>query len=756
MSDRSRLRLVVIQVLVLSLLVTMVGRLWYLQVVAAENYRTAATENGTREIVTPAARGMILDSRGRPLARNRTALVVSISRTAMLRQRDGGRELVARVADVIGEPADAVWEKTRLCGSEGASPAPRCFNGSPYQPIPLTDEANTAMALQIMERREDFPGVTAELTAVREYPQPLGANAAHELGYLGPVSDEELAERADNASRGARNETVLQGTDLIGRAGLEREYDDDLRGRPGVKTLAVDHRGGVSGVLSETAPKAGNYLVTTIDAEVQAAAEKQLRAAIQRARRTGDINKGYATKLKADSGAVVVMDVQTGGIVAMASWPTYDPNVWVGGISTKDYKSISGKRNNYPNQSRAFQGEFAPASTFKAVTLPAAVKAGYSVNRSYDCPSSYSIGGAPKRNYESQGYGTISMLRAIQVSCDTVFYKFAYETWLRMGGLKARKKAKDPFTEMAKGFGLGRPTGLDLPGESDGRIADRAWKRAYWKATKDFYCAKAKTGYPEVARKEPRRAAYLLQLSKENCVDGYAYRGGDAANFAIGQGDTTTTPLQMARVYAAVANGGTLVTPHLGRAVMTPEGELVRRIEPKPAGRVPVGKATLRWLRGALRSVTEVGTGAGPFARAGFPLDKLPVASKTGTGEVYGKQTTSWFASYAPASKPRYAVVMMVSQGGTGSGISGPSVADLYKTLFGSRGSRVDLARAAPPGGRPTTDLPTVRPDGTVVQPEAERRQAVGSTAAQAQAGRAPDLTARREDVDVGTRGRPR
>jgi penicillin-binding protein 2 len=756
MSDRSRLRLVVIQVLVLSLLVTMVGRLWYLQVVAAENYRTAATENGTREIVTPAARGMILDSRGRPLARNRTALVVSISRTAMLRQRDGGRELVARVADVIGEPADAVWEKTRLCGSEGASPAPRCFNGSPYQPIPLTDEANTAMALQIMERREDFPGVTAELTAVREYPQPLGANAAHELGYLGPVSDEELAERADNASRGARNETVLQGTDLIGRAGLEREYDDDLRGRPGVKTLAVDHRGGVSGVLSETAPKAGNYLVTTIDAEVQAAAEKQLRAAIQRARRTGDINKGYATKLKADSGAVVVMDVQTGGIVAMASWPTYDPNVWVGGISTKDYKSISGKRNNYPNQSRAFQGEFAPASTFKAVTLPAAVKAGYSVNRSYDCPSSYSIGGAPKRNYESQGYGTISMLRAIQVSCDTVFYKFAYETWLRMGGLKARKKAKDPFTEMAKGFGLGRPTGLDLPGESDGRIADRAWKRAYWKATKDFYCAKAKTGYPEVARKEPRRAAYLLQLSKENCVDGYAYRGGDAANFAIGQGDTTTTPLQMARVYAAVANGGTLVTPHIGRAVMTPEGELVRRIEPKPAGRVPVGKATLRWLRGALRSVTEVGTGAGPFARAGFPLDKLPVASKTGTGEVYGKQTTSWFASYAPASKPRYAVVMMVSQGGTGSGISGPSVADLYKTLFGIRGSRVDLARAAPPGGRPTTDLPTVRPDGTVVQPEAERRQAVGSTAAQAQAGRAPDLTARREDVDVGTRGRPR
>ena len=719
MSERSRLRLVVVQVLVLSLLATLLGRLWYLQVLASESYQAAATENGTREIITPAARGMILDSRGRPLARNRTALVVSISRTAMLRESDGGRALVAKVARVIGEPVEAVWEKTRLCGSEGALPAPRCFNGSPYQPIPLTDEANTQMALQIMERREDFPGVTAELTAVREYPQPLGANAAHELGYLGPVTDEELAERDQTGALpgGGRLERVLQGTDLIGRAGLESQYDADLRGRPGVKVLAVDHQGGVSGVVSQTDPIPGNYLVTTIDADVQAEAEDQLEAAIMRARQTGDINKGYATKLKADSGAVVVMDVRTGGIVAMASYPTYDPNIWVGGISSKDYRQISSKRNKYPNQSRAFQGEFAPASTFKAVTLPAAVRAGYSLDGSYNCPSAYSIGGSPKRNYESQAYGVISMLRAIQVSCDTVFYKFAYETWLRMGGLDAKKNAKDPFTEMAKGFGLGRRTGLDLPGEADGRIADRAWKRAYWKATKDFYCAKAKTGYPEVARTDPRRAAYLLQLSRENCVDGYAYRGGDAANFAIGQGDTTTTPLQMARVYAAVANGGKLVTPHIGRAVMTPDGELLRRIEPEPAGDVPVSDSTLSWLRQALRTVTETGTGYGPFARAQFPLDKLPVATKTGTGEVYGKQTTSWFASYAPANDPQYAVVMMVSQGGTGSGISGPSVAELYKKLFGITGSRVELAKASPPGGRPTTKLPAVRRDGTVVLP---------------------------------------
>jgi len=720
-SERSRLRLVVLQVLVLSLLVTLLGRLWYLQVVASENYQQAAAENGTRQIVTPAARGMILDARGRPLARNRTALVVSISRTAMLRQKDGGRELVAKVAKVIGEPFEDVWERTRLCGSEGAPPSPRCFNGSPYQPIPVTDKASTAMALQIMERREDFPGVTAELSSVREYPQPLGANAAHELGYLGPVTDEELAARqAAGHAPGARTETVLQRTDLIGRAGLEREYDEDLRGKPGVKTLTVDHQGGVSGVLSETQPTPGNYLVTTIDAKVQAEAEKQLKAAIMRARHTGDINKGY-TKYKADSGAVVVLDVHTGGVVAMASWPTYDPNVWVGGISSKDYKSITSRKNNYPNQSRAFQGEFAPGSTFKAISTPAAVRAGYSLNGSYPCPAAYPIGGSLKGNYESEAFGTISFRRAIQVSCDTVFYKFAYETWLREGGLHPKKNTKDPFTEEAKGFGLGRPTGLDLPSEADGRIADRAWKKAYWKATKNFYCAKAKTGYPEVAKTDPQRAAYLLQLSKENCVDGWAYRGGDAANFAIGQGDTLVTPLQLARVYAAVANGGTLVTPHIGSAIMSPDGTLVRRIDPQPAGRVPTSRATLAWLRSALRSVTEVGTGYGPFFRAGFPIDKLPVASKTGTAEVYGKQSTSWFATFAPADHPQYAVVMMVSQGGTGSGVSGPSVAELYKTLFGIHGSQVEPATASPPGGHPTTQLPQVRPDGTVVTPESRQ-----------------------------------
>ncbi|MDP9395609.1 MAG: penicillin-binding protein 2 [Actinomycetota bacterium] len=718
MSEQSRLRLVVLRVLVLSLLVTLFARLWFLQVVAGEDYSQAAADNRIREVVTPAVRGQILDDAGRPLARNRTAMVVSVSRTELLRQRDGGEALLRRLASVLRMPYAEVRGRTRLCGTPGAPKPPTCWNGSPYQPIPVTDEARESMALQIVERGEDFPGVTAELRGVREYPLPQRANAAHLLGYLGPVTQAELD--ADQR-RGART-TGLGRADAVGRAGLEKQYDAYLRGRPGVRRLSVDHRGGVTGTVGETEPVAGSHLVTHLDAKVQAVAERELREAIHRARTQGDINKN-GKRFKADSGAVVVLDVQTGGVVAMASWPTYDPNVWVGGITTKEYRALTSKRRNVPTISRAFQGEYAPASTFKAVTLPAAVKAGYSVDASYPCPSAYKIGNSRKRNYESQGFGTISMERALEVSCDTVFYKFAYETWRRMGGTNAPVDAKDPFHRTASGFGLGRRTGIDLPGERDGRIPDRRWKRAYWKATRGYYCAKARTGFPDVARTDPARARYLRQLSRENCIDGFEYRGGDAANFAIGQGDVLVTPLQMARVYAAIANGGRLWVPQVAKAVLGADGTVVKRFRPRSTGKAPVDGHTMAFLRRALTEVTREGTGRGPFARAGFPLDAVSVASKTGTGEVYGKQTTSWFASYAPADQPRYAVVMMVSQGGTGSGTSGPGVADIYKSLFGVRGQRVDPRLAAQPGGRPPAAVPVVRRDGTVGAPPRGRRR---------------------------------
>jgi penicillin-binding protein 2 len=695
-SERSTRRLVVLQVLVLSLLVALFGRLWELQVLSADRYRAAAADNRVREVVTPAPRGQLLDRAGRPLARNRTALVVSIARTEMLRQPDGGRDLVRRVAEVVQRPVEEVWAATQLCGTDGAEPPPQCWNGSPYQPIPVAENAKPAMALQILERREDFPGVTAEVQAVRNYPMPQGANAAHVLGYLGPVSEEEVTAQAA-ARKPGDDGPGLQPSDLVGRAGLERQYDADLRGQPGVRRLAVDHRGAVTGTVGETEPVSGNSVVTHLDAKVQAIAERELEAAITRARTVDD---GSGRRFEADSGAVVVMDVRTGGILAMASYPSYDPNVWVGGISEADYAAVTSEDANYPNLSRAFQGEYAPASTFKVISMPAAVQDGYPLDGRYECSSDYTVGGRTFRNYESRAYGSITLKRTMEISCDTVFYRFAHEMWQRDGGITPIKNPEDPMVAMAQRFGLGRPTGLDLPGERPGRIADRTWKRQYWEATKDFHCAQAKSGYPDVAEDDPARARFLTQLSRENCAEGYAFRAGDAVNFSIGQGDTTVTPLQLARVYAAIGNGGTLWEPRVGKAVVGPDGTLVRRIEPEAAGRIPVEPRVLSYLQDALTSTSEVGTASGAFAAAGFPLHEIPVASKTGTGEVYGKQNTSWFASYAPADDPQVAVAMVVSQGGTGGSTAGPAVARIYQALFGvADDGRVDREAALLPGG---------------------------------------------------------
>jgi penicillin-binding protein 2 len=323
------------------------------------------------------------------------------------------------------------------------------------------------------------------------------------------------------------------------------------------------------------------------------------------------------------------------------------------------------------------------------------------------------VGNRAFHNYESEAYGRIDLHKAIVVSCDTIFYQFAYKTWLRLGGSTAKSDARDPFVRMATAFGLGKPTGIDLPGDSSGRIPDREWKQAYWEQTKDYYCGKARSGFPEVADKDPSRARFLTQLAKENCVDGNVFRAGDAANFAIGQGDVTVTPLQMVRVYAAIANGGTLWTPHLGKAVVSPSGQLVHRIAPQKAAQVPLRPDVVRFLQSALRGVVTSGTGRGAFA--GFPV---AVAGKTGTGEVYGKQATAWFSSYAPADRPQFAVSVVVSQGGTGASTAAPIVRDIYSAIYGVQGSRIVPGAAALPGGRPPAALPTIRPDGTIITPE--------------------------------------
>jgi penicillin-binding protein 2 len=646
--------------IVVCLLGTLLGRLTEVQVGQRDDYLRAAATVNTRQVVQPSVRGRILDAGGKPLVDNVSAATVTIERGTLLAADDEGRDLVTRVATVLGLPPEQLWGRTRPCGTSGAPRAPACFNGSPYQPIPVATGVDERRALSLLEQPGRFPGVAVVAEPVRHYPHPGGVNASQLLGYLGRATGEEVSTSAGR----------IAATDLVGRAGLEGQYDAVLRGVNGRTTLSVDPRGVVTGRLSGTDPVTGDDVVTHLSAPIQAASERALADAVAAARRAGQ---------RADSGAAVVVDVTNGAVVASASYPTYEPEVWTGGISQRDLDAITDPAAGTPLVNRATSSLFPPASTFKVVSLPAAIEAGNSLTGTYDCGSSYRVGNRDFQNYESRAYGRIGLRRAVVISCDTIFYQFAYHSWLAQGGLSAATDTRDPFVSMARAFGLGRATGVDLPGESAGRIPDRQWKQATWAATRTQTCAHARTGYPDVAATDPARAAYLKALAVENCASGFQLRPGDAANFAIGQGDIAVTPLQMAQVYAAIANGGTLWRPQLAAAVRTPDGRTVRTMAPQRAGTVPLGATMRAFLDDALRGVVVEGTAAGAFE--GFPLATYPVAGKTGTGEVFGQQATSWFASYGPATAPRYAVVVVVNQGGTGGATAAPAVRAIWDAI---------------------------------------------------------------------------
>ncbi|WP_330354201.1 penicillin-binding protein 2 [Streptomyces chartreusis] len=702
-TPRVQIRLIVIQILVLSLLGTLGGRLWYLQIREGDAYAKEASGNHVQQVVQPAVRGSILDARGVPLADNETRLVVSASRTDLLKMPDDGKAVLAKLAGVLGMKPKEVMEKVRLCDAETPQP---CWNGSPYQPIPITDEATAKQALQIRERAEDFPGITAEPQALRRYPAPGKSNTAQVLGYLSPVTDEELQQAQDSDSPYLRS-------DQVGRSGLERQYDKELRGKAGVTRYEVDNLGRVIGQAEADAAEPGSNLVTSIDARVQRVAEYELNQAMKDARKEWDRNTNEP--YKADSGAVVVMEAKTGRVVAMASNPTYDPNAWVGGISAKDYKTLTGKASNYPLLNRAIQGQSAPGSIFKVVPTAAAVNAGYSFDGPYQCSSSYSIGGQVFKNFESKGYGPISLGRALEVSCDTVFYRLSHEEWKRDGGTKPKKNAKDWFYKTAHQFGLGAETGIDLPNEVTGRIPDRQWKQDYWKANKDAWCKYGKKG-----------GSYAEQIAYENCLEGNRMRAGDSVNYSIGQGDTLVTPIQMATIYGAISNGGTLYDPTVGKAVVSADGKSVAEIEPKSHGKLPISRKTLAAMDDALAGVATRGTAAWRFADVGWPQDKIPMHAKTGTAEVYGKQTTSWFATYTKD----YSVVMTISQGGTGSGASGPAVRNIYDALYGvSDDGTISKKNALLP--TPQKNLPKVRTDGTMASPKVGKDPAKDQRATQ-------------------------
>ncbi|MCT9930997.1 penicillin-binding protein 2 [Planotetraspora sp. A-T 1434] len=686
--NRLRVRLFVLQLLVVAMLAVLGVRLWQVQMVQGAQFVAVATETRTREVRVPALRGPILDASGRPLVRNRTSLVVSIDRSRFERMPDGGDAVLKRLSSVLGLKFDQLKQRIRPCGPGISRP---CWPGSPYTPTPVDDHVNPRVALQILERQEDFPGVTAEIQAVRSYPG--GKDAAQLLGYLQPVTKEELERREGLKAS-------YSGVDLVGRDGLEYSYDSALRGKPGLRRVQVDRMGKVIAVEQQAAPTPGDTLITSIDANVQSIVEKSLDQAMRESPNS-------------DSAAGVVLDVKTGRVIAMASRPTYDPAVWTGGIAEKDYQRLLSGKSGKPLVSRVINGTYAPGSTFKISSVSAMVADGSPLNGTYECPSAYNVGGRAFGNAGGMALGSISLHTALVKSCDTVFYRAGYEEWQRDGGNTPKAKIKEPMPNMARAYGFGELTGVDLPGESPGLIPTRAWKRNLWNASKDHMCKRAKTGYPEM--KDEGRAAFAKRLANENCLEGFIYHAYEAANFSIGQGDVQVTPLQLARAYAALVGDGNVRSPRVGWAVVRPDGSVVKEIPVPVVRHLPISDETRDYIRKALSEVPSDGTAAGAFR--GFPMDQVKIGGKTGTAEVWGKADTSWFASFAPADNPRFVAVVLVSQGGFGAETAAPAVRRIWEGIYGiGKSEDGKPVKPALPDGRPASRLPVIKQDGTVTQ----------------------------------------
>ncbi len=692
MNVASRRRLLVLYVIAAAMLVSLGGRLWYLQVMNNTAFTKLAAANQTRDVIVPAVRGQILDDVGNKLVTNQTALVVSVDMMNLSQQPGGAAPVLHRLAPLLGMSYTLLSEKTRLCTRGVPQP---CWAGSPYQPIPVDQNVSDQVALQVMEERKQFPGVTAQVQPVINYPAPYGANPAQVLGYLQPITPQEIASRHLPV-------TGFSGVDLVGQAGLEAQYDSQLRGQAGTQVVSVNAAGDVTGTVSQAQPVNGNDLVTSINAQIQADTAKALDGAIARSRAAGNA---------ANQGAAIVMTT-TGRVVAMASYPDYNPSVWTGGISQQEFNNLFGTAGGEPVVNWTTQGQYAPGSTFKVTSTAAAVANGYPLNGLYSCPASVSIAGQTFANDGQPSLGDMTLATALIQSCDTVYYNLGYNMYLtdnvRANAVKSPNAPVQKMQQMELDWGFGQATGIDLPAESAGSIPTRQWLYYLWKDN-------AYTGQ-NWCKNGRQYGSYVQQIEWQDCQSGWVWEPGQAAIAAIGQGYVTVTPLQLASAYAALANGGTLYSPRIGEVLISPiTGKVVQQINPPVIRHLPVSGYALSYIRNALVGVVTQGTAAGAFG--GFPLNQVCVAGKTGTAQLFGKNATSVFASFAPCSNPEYVVVVMVPDSGYGADVAAPAVRQIWDGIYGLEGHK-----AAVPRGQVPSSPPRITPSGVITAPSGYTR----------------------------------
>jgi penicillin-binding protein 2 len=618
----------------------LVTRLWFLQVLASEQYQGQAETNRVRLVPVPAPRGRILDRSGDPLVENKQGFVITVDRSKV----EDEAALLADLADLLHVPVKQLED--RLNDPDYL----------PYQPVPIYDQTPKEVAVYIDTRLDEFPGVALEVAGLRTYVRyGSGPLAPHLLGYLGEIGPGELADPSFASH--------LPGQ-LVGRGGVEQYYEQSLRGETGWKKIEVDASGDVLGTIGVQEPVPGNDLHLSLDRSMQELAQVTLAEAIGAARHNV-LDEETLSHVKAPAGSVVVMDPDNGHVLAMASFPTFDPSIFLDGVTDREWLRLNDPEKNYPIINRAIGGLYPPGSTFKPFVAAAALKAGYAnTTATYACPPTFEVRGDTSgtvfHNWTPAHLGYLNLEQSLVQSCDTIYYGFGLDFYADLD------KRGEMMQEQLRRWGFGSETGIDIPGELDGRIPDQDWK-------------------DEVHEVYP------------NLFPDDIWFPGDNINMSIGQGDVLTTPLQMAVAYSAIANGGTLYRPLVGLKVVNVDGEVVKRIKPQNIGRVPASRETMAFLRTALTGVVQSNGTAAP-AFFGWNHTEIPVAGKTGTSEVTinGVESThSWFAAMAPADDPDYVVVALAEQAGHGSQVAAPIVRRVLEGIYGLESSELAINDAA-------------------------------------------------------------
>ncbi len=667
--SRPNLRLRVVGIAVLLLFGVLVLRLWTLQVVEGKTYAAAVTRNQVRVVSIAAPRGEVVDRNGTVLVSNVPQQEILLSR-AEAAQNPG---IVGMVAALVGQTPAQVTASVNN------------NQYSPYEPVPVAIGVSTATVQFLQTHQSEYPGVSVQTVAQRTYPQG-GTTATHILGYVGDITGSYLAAHP--------NDGYTQGSQ-IGVSGIEAQYEPYLRGVDGRQALSVDASGTVEGTLSTTAPQIGDTVVANVDTGLQQAVQNDLQQQILADRQTLDtIDKKYPPAI---NGAVVVMNPQNGQVLALASYPNYDLNEWVGGISSANFTALqaSGAENNY-----AIEGQYTPGSTFKLVTATAALQDGlWPVDKYYDDTGSFKIPGCPAAGVVStqgcvlsdnpgDGTGEYNISGALTVSSDSFFYNLGDMFWTDRG-----QYGDTAIQNEATQYGEGTITGIDLPGEAQGRL--------------DSYLTRAK-----LHAEAPKGFPYMP-----------TWYTGDNIEMAFGQGETVLTPIEQAVAYSTFANGGTRYAPQVASEIVDPlTGKVVKKMAPQVTGHVAISptnySAMLQGFEGVVSNPN--GTAYGDFQ--GFP-SSWNLAGKTGTASNQaGLSPNSWFVAFGPNPNPTYLVLAVIDQGGYGAQAAAPLVRNIFnyivanpisaqaKTPTPASPPSQTAPASNPPLGTPTTTTTTTTP----------------------------------------------